>query len=724
MSADDDPTESGPNRRAAIMVAAAGLLLTAAVTAGRLASPRTRVLGVASRPASAHPWPVFDPDAELPAREFAVRGFAERGALRIESSEQLHDAVLVLVSNDAGNPRLIEQRPDFAAAGMCEFYGLTAGQRHGFVRIGQRASELFDVVIAHGEIAVAHVAGSADERSRSLELRRDGRVLTEAATVLLDYGDFDVLHAWSGTPIVLHTPLLAPDKVTVALSRGADGAFGLGLERRIEPGEGVTAIDIEGGSSSLALASAPTLNGSPYVPGADDFAFSITPGTDSPEFADALAVSHLLACVRESEFAIPPRIHTWSHAAEAGAVPPIRGLDAGRFRIAAGLQRQARYTLWRLRDVAAGEALVARIQPLRQRPPALDAAGAALLPAWIRSFPSAETTQAVLASTRERLLHPFGLSEVWVQRGGPDFTLKRRVGWLDGAGELLRLPAAELPLTLPSDVAARASELRVRVGLPGIDFDWATAWEYRATTAAGCAAPLADVPDGELDATLVLDDGTNLVCHAAIDGGVFVDGPPRWIAAGTTAEFASVEANAVVKDAERGATAVEAAFVKPQSESWTRQRLGAELGFEIESLRFETLGLIGHASGEVVRVAAGDEVAFAPPRGELIEVQAQDAKRTLWGIASARWHRSVPAPSSARIAILNRTGRRTLHVTLARAELRIALEPGDVHELSISAPTEVFLLSVVRVEPDAGCAAEEGLGVELRAEDVLVVEYD
>jgi hypothetical protein len=353
----------------------------------------------------------------------------------------------------------------------------------------------------------------------------------------------------------------------------------------------------------------------------------------------------------------------------------------------------------------------------RERP---SAAHAARLPAWITSFPS-RGNDGPVAETRERTLHPHGSSELWEQISAPESTLCYRVGWRDGTGALRTLPATELSLGIPEDLARRATKLTARVSVPGIEYDWGTAWRYEATTPEACVAALRDVPDGTLTASLVLDDGSVLASKAAIVDGRFADGAPRWRPLDAPATENVVEARAAPADT--AGVAVTAALAAVRAEPWTLGRLSSVLGVDVAALAFSDIAFLGLPTGDVVTARGTGDVSFDLPSGSFVELQVQDMRRTLWGLVTSGEREVLPA-ASARIAILNRGGQRTVHITLPRAELRLALAPGDVSEISVRAPVDVFLLSVVKVGEQEDRAAEEGMGIGVRANDVLVVEYD
>jgi hypothetical protein len=653
-------------------------------------------------------WPILDVGGDPPELRLPIRGFVPRGALRIESGlEELQAPTLVLVSNDDGPARLLERTPDYTSPGCWEYYGLVAGDRAGFVRCGERTSDVLRVVIERGALASVRVDRLDRASHRQLDIRALGSRLESGATVLLSYDGFELLEPWLGEPLALARPLTSPRRVTVRAADGPAGAPNLGVSLRVDEGDGPILVELDRGNAVLTLASWDTPRTQDEV-FADEFALSATPAVSAQ--ASNVRATPLLACVRNEEFEIPPTIHSWARA-ESEAPAAIHGLRSGRHRIAAGLEGRGRYTVWRTTEVDNGAVVAVRLA--RVSAPAPSAERDRLrLPDWISSFAPSD---AMDAPSRERRLHPAGPSEVWRRIDGDGSELVHRAGWRTGTGVEFAAATAELVLDLPSEAEGRTRECWLRVFASNGDSTRAPVWAFHATRLDVDAQRLVFVPDGEMEGRIALEDGDSLVCRARVRAGAW-ESPPSW----TLGESPRASAQAVEASVARGRSrTIEAST----TDGAAFDRIGRALGLELSSVGIDSVSLLEHPEG-AERDATRANGDLANTTEHVVEVLSVTSRVALWGLMRPSDDPNAGQGARASVSILNRTRSRTLRLTLPCAELVLELRPGEVRTLNIAAPARIALLSVIRTSAESALEPEEGVEIELRPDDALVAEYE
>lgn len=719
-------------------------------------------------------WPVLGPAAENPP-PLRIETNAPRGTLRVAADSGAGLVLHALCSGSSG-PYEARYPASFAGDAFVEFYGLEAGARWCYLELDGRVSELLAVEIPASGVAEIELPELRPAIARSVHLLdADGGAAASGATVLLQYGSFDLLEQWRGEPIELRAPLHEPRRliVRVPASDGPDGSRGrLGIAQDVADfDDGDIRVALPRADGSVALAG----DGDESVTAArQDYGIELSAGLNVVQLGKNRPLQQILAVLRRGEFDLPPRAHTWLEG-EPEEQLTIEETGDGPFWVGVGLSRRARYVLWREQE--AGVSRVQRTAALEHSAPAAaDIDERLVLPAWIRSVGREE---ALGAGPREE--HRAGASQVWEQQTLGRNSWRRLVALADGFGGRREIGAGAIALPRPADL--RPTDVtRVTVRLP--HSVGGTGERFALEHHGHLPATLPAMPDGLLDGVVIRRGRTERVLRGVIRGGRLLGDSLAWrdprsgTATEQTVEVRVVDASdRPLADVElfaedgrplaatgadgvlqitttpqsrhpitvplqlrkQGFTRIEYAAADPHRVRWL-PRTGRELTWsDVQTLIGVDLGILGVGDVFLGRQATGETAQLSPASSvtleddDLLEFAVHVPGTEAWGwfdrgatsAVLGPTSQTLSAESTAEIVLLNRSVDRRVHVSLPRTELRIEVPAGRQRRVRVAAPVRLGLLSVVPASSDADeLIIDEGITARLEPRDALVVTYD
>ncbi|MCA8958817.1 MAG: hypothetical protein KDC87_22255, partial [Planctomycetes bacterium] len=426
---------------------------------------------------------------------------AQRGAVRFPVLPGAAGARLHLVATSGPRPMLESFPVGFADAEVIEFYGVDAGARIGYLEVDAKVSPLLRFEVPIAGICVQPVPELAPRAHRTVRLTGPAADDTVGATLLLHYHGFDLLRRFAGKPITLEAPLHRPSHILLRWPSGASDEVRLGCAFLVPTMERDIELRVAADSGVLTVHPA-----RPVAP-ASAYRMSLTAGADVVDKRGRLETSRLVAVLRDDEFAVPPRVHTWLRGPIDGALR-VTGVPNTALRIGVGLQRRARYLLWRTgrRDstLQAAEAASAVAKRTGELPP------------WIRPNES-ELPEGYLP-----VAPGGGPAELWSEQRGAAGTIRYREALRAGAATL-QVPRHVVGLQLPQIAADETFELVVRAAQPVRD-----SGILCSLTSKGAPRPLPPLPDGLLDATVWRAGAVRLQLRGVIRNGRLETAAEPW----------------------------------------------------------------------------------------------------------------------------------------------------------------------------------------------------
>jgi hypothetical protein len=258
------------------------------------------------------------------------------GAVRAYLEPGEPDAMLWLADRVRPASPIAVHRPSFRQGEEVEYYGIAPGDYIAAIVSGGRTSGREMLTVAANRVATMGRVRPTFA-PLAIELRQEGELLRERATLLVRGNGFSHVLHWTGSPLRVQGPLLDVLGCAVRLpsrSEGRETTFG-GDACILRMGEHMVAA-LEPGSSSLALSA-----GLDLARG-EDLVFSIVGARQESE-PWTLAVDS----ARDPEHLYP--LHSVVRGALRRDLRPLRvtGVPAGPLLVGVGPDRRGAPILWR-----------------------------------------------------------------------------------------------------------------------------------------------------------------------------------------------------------------------------------------------------------------------------------------------------------------------------------------------------------------------------------------
>jgi hypothetical protein len=689
------------------------------------------------------------PDATLP-----VLSNRPRGAVRFTGAAATAAVRLQAILDLDQRPGVVTFEPGFVGSGFVEFYGLDAGRRWLYLEVADQSSEPLLVDIVAQRIVRLEMPALKPRTSRRLVVEGAG---ADAATLLLEFDGAELMQQWRGAPLQLRSPLAYPRRVTVSLAPDTSGTNRMGGVHVADAGPGELRVRVQAGDRTVRLMA------EDGPPSTAPYAIELSAGKLVTADAVLPTTKNVLAILRPQEFAVPPKVHTWS-TSPLGQAVSITGISDGEAWIGVGIERLARHVLWR-RQLDAPQ-IVSRGAPSHL---ASFPGNSSLLPMWIRTL---GRNDILAAGSRNE--HDYGPGQIWEHVESTATTWRRLANWVDGNGVRLPVRASTVALPLPADMRD-GDRLSLAIRKANALRGDGVLFVLEHTVGEPCNLP--PLPDGLVDGALRRKGQLVASLHSVIFDGTFLGRTSAWSDSDVVADdwrdlelratdaggraIAGAEVFAESPDAitktdaegrcriQRAAPARRPTLVSMRlGEQFTTNAFTSEgkfefiqreaigdpldwatlqslLGVDVEGLGIGTVQLNRPPLGGTMAMRRGSRAVLAPT--ESIEFHAAGGGVDLWGwfdgagVATAS--RASP-PKLATLVLVNYGARRVVHVSLARTEIRVVLDKGRMRSLTVNAPARVSLTALVTSGPDSDMMlVDEGIAAELMADDVLVSTY-
>lgn len=441
------------------------------------------------------PWPLLNGTNRNNSRPLQVLRTIPRGSLRGLDAPIASSLRLTISVAADGSPHLSDCSVDYRGRDSQEFYGLPAGSYFAFLSDGPRETSRFKLHIEPGRLTEIEMPPLRPRNGRALRLTSQSDTLDAPATILLQYGGFEVLYQWQGESLDLPAPFSDPKAAAVRL------AGRLGARVQDLPQSGDVVIDVSPGPFRVSIEPDPNSSPGSHI-------FRICPAVP------AHRPRRVLVGMRESEFTLPPQVHTIVRDSGESPDVVIAGLAAGAYRIGVGVTGLCTYILWRRFDVA--EDLRVAVCDVREAacpplPPGYSLRRPGFIAMDTRGGSEEPHTDARLMSR--------GPAQLWSEVASDVFHVRRFVGWRleEDLVHCALYPLESWAPSRPASEKIRSASLRVfSFGLPEVKL-------YEARGNHGLLGPeLPQSVSGRLERTIALKDGS--VPSRVESGGVSSSG--------------------------------------------------------------------------------------------------------------------------------------------------------------------------------------------------------
>lgn len=302
-------------------------------------------------------WPLLDD--RLEGRSLALEFPGTRGALRFAAPRSLQPCKLRLIQFLRGVHRLSERAPDFCGEDFVEFYGVRTGIHMGYLEGADRASPLLEFEVPANAIQDVGTGEWIEPHRRTMSLVTQGRPLLDEASILLEYPFCQLALAWRGEPLALSGPLSWPKRAALRFDTlPGTAAVAVGGWYELAGDAPHIELDVASGAARLICQ------------------LGAAPESDAPAFEVSArwvqgATTPVLACLAESEFSLPPRMHTLVEGSDRSGRLEVSSIRAGAWRVAYGRGGANRVLVWRkVRAEADAQVLISGVSQLDAAAPA------------------------------------------------------------------------------------------------------------------------------------------------------------------------------------------------------------------------------------------------------------------------------------------------------------------------------------------------------------------
>ncbi len=697
-------------------------------------------------------WPTLN-EGEIREQDLLTVTNQQRGAVRFVGEGVGQGMRLMVVIQLGERPTIVPFEPGFVGDRIVEFYGIDTGQRSLYIERDGNSSPLLTAQIKPHEITTLKLPELRPQASRKLVVEGSG---TDGASILLEYLGFEVLHRWQGEPLVLRSPLTKPTQVSVSTRGAGAGPQRMGVAVPVTA-ENDLRIELPADSGSAIL-----LSGS--GPAEASYGIELSAGRDVIVESSRPTTKNLLAVLRPDEFSTPPRVHTWVTQPINSEIE-IAGAPSGEAWVGVGLERLARYVLWRKHE--SGQLTVARTVPAHT---AGFTGGRVRLPLWMRILGRERPTE-----DGARKEHDFGVGQVWDGVKEPGIRWDRLVAWVDAIGGRYPVQAEAVDFPPPPEFLD-GDTLSIVIRAPHALRGSGLRFMFEQDGSSPISMP--PIPDGLIDASVRRQGREVAQLHSVIADGQFLGRASAWTDSRTlnedqryldlevvAADGKGVVGALVFSEAggdpigttdekarfrfERGSPSRLPTLVsvrKPGQFTTTqyvagstakivcRTSRGSDLNWSrlqrLAGLEFDSLGL---GSARLSRQPDGSSIVLAPDSNvviaptDVIEFVGGPTGREIWGWfqgSSVKGGAGSGALAVAEVVLVNHAADRTVHLSLPRSEIRLGLGRNRLQRLSVHAPTRLSITSVVSSGRNGErVLVDEGVAVEVKGGDVLVVTY-